>query len=81
MAHFARIENDKVVEVIAVNNEVLLDSKGIESETIGTQFCAETFGGEWVQTSYSGKFRGRFAGQGMFYDKANDIFLDTQPTE
>ena len=36
-----------------MNNEVLLDEHGIEQEALGAAFCADTFGGEWVQTSYN----------------------------
>ena len=76
MAHFAKINSDNVVEqVIVVNNEVLLDSEGVEQEALGAAFCAETFGGEWVQTSYNGSFRGRYAGAGMTYDKTKDEFV------
>lgn len=75
MAHFARIENGYVQQVIVVNNEVLLDENGIEQEAIGAQFCADLFGGQWVQTSYNGNFRGAFAGSGMIYDPIADEFI------
>jgi hypothetical protein len=78
MAHFARLENNIVSQVIVINNEVLLDENGIEQESIGAQFCADTFGGEWKQTSYNGNFRGSYAGSGMIYDPELDIF--TYPT-
>ena len=74
MAHFARIENNVVQEVIVVNNEVLLDENGVEQESIGAQFCADTFGGEWKQTSYNNNFRGKYAGMGMIYDPVADEF-------
>jgi hypothetical protein len=74
MAHFARLENNIVREVIVVNNEVLKDTNGVEQESIGAQFCADIFGGEWKQTSYNGNFRGIYAGVGMIYDPANDVF-------
>lgn len=68
MAHFARVENGIVSEVIVVANEVLLDENGIEQESIGAAFCADLFGGEWVQTSYNAKFRGKFANPGFTWD-------------
>jgi hypothetical protein len=68
MAHFAKIENDIVTQVIVVNNEVLQDANGIEHESIGAVFCADLFGGEWVQTSYNAKFRGKYAGVGDTWD-------------
>ena len=74
MAHFARVEDNIVREVIVVNNEVLLDENGVEQESIGAQFCADTFGGEWKQTSYNGNFRGKYAGSGDIYDPVDDVF-------
>jgi hypothetical protein len=71
MAHFAEIKNNIVSQVIVINNEVLLDENGIEQELIGTQFCHNTFGGEWIQTSYNGNFRGKFAGMGDTWDGVN----------
>ena len=75
MAHFAKIENNIVREVIVVNNEVLLDEEGIEQESLGAQFCADLFGGKWIQTSYNATFRGKFAGIGMKYDSKLDKFF------
>ena len=74
MAHFAKLENNIVREVIVVNNEILLDGNGIEQESIGAQFCADTFGGEWKQTSYNANFRGKYAGSGDIYDPVEDVF-------
>jgi hypothetical protein len=79
MAHFARIENGIVRQVIVVNNEVLHDEFGAEQESIGSAFCATTFGGEWVQTSYNANFRGKYAGYGDIYDPVLDQF--TTPKE
>jgi hypothetical protein len=73
MAHFARVENNTVREVIVVNNEVLLDENNVEQESIGAKFCADTFGGEWVQTSYNANFKGKYAGVGDQWDGTNFI--------
>lgn len=83
MAHFAKINSDNIVEqVIVVNNEVLLDSEGVEQEALGSAFCEELFGGTWVQTSYNKNFRGQYAGVGMKYDPVKDEFISlTEPTE
>jgi hypothetical protein len=74
MAHFAKIEDGRVHQVIVINNEVLLDENGVEQESIGAQFCADTFGGEWKQTSYNATFRGKYAGSGDIYDPVEDVF-------
>jgi len=73
MAHFARIENGIVQQVIVVNNDELMDESGIESEEIGKAFLRETFGAEteWVQTSYNAAqngFRGQYAAIGDAWD-------------
>ena len=71
MAHFAKIEDGVVRQVIVVSNDVLKDSNGIEQESIGAQFCQDTFGGTWVQTSYNANFKGKYAGVGDLWDGTN----------
>lgn len=76
MAHFAKVNADNVVQqVIVVNNDMLLDSEGVEQEALGSAFCEELLGGNWIQTSYNGNFRGRYAGIGMIYDPVADEFI------
>ena len=78
MAHFAKIENSKVVNCVVIhNNELLID--GVEVESKGAEFCTNLFGGEWVQTSYNGNFRKQFAGIGYSYDADADVFIAPQP--
>ena len=70
MAHFAKLDDNNVVEkVIVVNNDDIKDNNGIESESIGIGFCQKLYGADtnWKQTSYNGNFRGKFAGIGMTY--------------
>lgn len=71
MAHFAQLKDNKVTQVIVVNNEEVPD------ESTGIAFCKSLFGQdtEWVQTSYNGNFRGRFAGVGMTYSAELDEFI------
>ena len=82
MAHFAKIENNVVTQVIVVNNEVIIDEDGIEQEALGVAFCKSLFGEdtEWLQTSYNGNFRNHYAGVGMLYDSEQDIFYVPEPT-
>jgi len=76
MAHFAKIENNIVTQVIVVNNEVIENKDFPESEPIGVNFCKSLYGNEteWLQTSYNANFRGQYAGIGMTYDPATDTF-------
>ena len=78
MAHFVKLENNIVTQVIVVNNEVITDSNGVEQEQLGIDFCKSLFGKdtEWIQTSYNGNFRGTYAGAGMIYDPISDEFKE-----
>ncbi len=79
MAHFAKVEDGIVTDVIVVDNSDILDDDGNESETIGKAFCTNLLGGDWVQTSYSGAFRKNFAGIGDAYDETLDGFIQQKP--
>jgi hypothetical protein len=47
----------------------------VESEQKGIEFCKSLYGADtnWVQTSYNGSFRGKYAGIGDTY--ANGAFV------
>lgn len=80
MAHFAEIDGDlKVLRVIVVNNNELLDEFGVEQELLGRQFCSKLLGGTWVQTSYNGNIRKNFAGIGYSYNAVLDAFIPPKP--
>lgn len=67
MAHFAQLdENNNVVNVIVIADEY---------EAEGERYCSETFGGRWIQTSYTNRIRGTFAGIGYKYDPETDKFI------
>ena len=76
MAHFARIDNGIVGEVIVVNNADCGGGDFPESEPIGQAFIASIgLSGIWLQTSYNGNFRGTYAGNGYTYDSDLDEFV------
>ena len=81
MAHFAEIdENNQVIRVIVVNNLVLLDANGQESEALGQAFCNELFGGgTWIQTSYTSSFRKNYAGTNYTYNAELNAFVPPRP--
>ena len=83
MAHFARVKNNIVRQVIVINNEVLENKPFPQSEPIGIAFCKSLYGAdtEWLQTSYNSNFRGAYAGSGMIYDPVLDIFTTPTVTE
>jgi hypothetical protein len=69
VAHFARVINNIVEEVIVVSNDDCDNLEFPESEPIGQTFIASLdIKGNWLQTSYSGSFRGTYAGIGWTYD-------------
>ena len=82
MAHFAQLdENNIVTQVIVVNNDVILDTNGVEQESIGISFCQSLYGSDtkWRQTSYNASFRKNFAGVGSIYLEDRDMFIHAQP--
>lgn len=82
MAHFAKLnENNIVIDVNVVDNDKLLDSNGVEQESVGVTFLSVWSGGyfNWKQTSYNGKFRKNYAGIGYIYDAQRDAFIAPQP--
>lgn len=74
MAHFAKVENQIVTQVIVADTQ---------------EWCESNLGGEWLQTSYNthgGKhlnggmpLRKNYAGIGYTYDKDRDAFISPQP--
>lgn len=81
MAHFAQLdENNIVTRVIVVGNPDCVDDDGNESEAVGIAFCQSLTSPDttWVQTSYNGNFRGKYAGIGDIYDPIQDEFLSRQ---
>jgi hypothetical protein len=77
MAHFAKMEDNIVREVIVIDNEVVENKSFPESEPIGIAFCKSLYGEdtEWLQTSYNASFRGKYAGSADIYDEETDTFV------
>ena len=76
MAHFARIDNNTVTEVIVISDNACPDPAP-DNEAQGQAYIADVLGlaGTWLQTSYHGNFRGMYAGPGYTYDPAIDEFV------
>jgi len=95
MAHFAKISlNSKVLTVLTLNNEDMLNDDGVEDETVGQQYLERhnNYPAEmWIQTSYntssgthnsgdnSKALRGNYAGIGYTWDEDNNIFYSKKP--
>jgi hypothetical protein len=70
MAHFAKINNNVVKEIIVIAND------DAPTESAGQAFIASLgLDGEWLQTSYNNNFRGTYAGIGYVYDAELDKFI------
>lgn len=93
MATFAKIGlNSKVIEVLSVHNNELLDSNGVEQEVNGIDFLTKLTGWSiWKQTSFNTHggvhklggtpFRKNHAGIGFTYDEDRDAFIPPKPTQ
>jgi len=69
MAHFAKVVNDVVQQVIVVSNDDCGGGNFPESEPIGQAFIASLgLTGKWLQTSYHANFRGCYAGIGYIFN-------------
>jgi hypothetical protein len=82
MAHFAKVVDGHVIQVIVVSNDALdADGDFPAAEESGQAFIASLgLDGEWLQTSYSGSFRGNYAGIGFTYDETLDAFIPPRPS-
>jgi len=87
MAHFAQVDDNNIVrDIIVIGNADCGGGTFPESEPIGQAFITGphpdclALGGVWKQTSYSGSFRGCFAGLGFSYDPTLDIFVQPSAT-
>ena len=95
MAHFAKLgANGKVIQVLTMDNDKMLNADGVEDETVGQQWL-ETHNNwpaqMWIQTSYntsgnthnsgdnSKALRGNYAGIGYIWDEDDQIFWPKKP--
>lgn len=67
MAHFAKVRDGVVVDVI-VAEQSFIDG------------MIDTSPGQWIQTSYNANIRKNFAGIGFTYDAERDAFIPPKPT-
>jgi hypothetical protein len=81
MAHFAKIDENKIVQqVIVVTNEDCGNLEFPESESIGQTFINSIgLTGTWKQTSYNSNFRKNYAGIDYTYDESRDAFIPNKP--
>jgi hypothetical protein len=78
MAHFAKVVNGVVTQVIVAEPEFF-------------QTFVDSSPGEWIQTSYNTfgnqhkqggtPLRGNYAGIGFTYDRTNDVFIAPKPAD
>ena len=95
MAHFAKLgANGKVIQVLTMDNDKMLNADGVEDESVGQQWLEQHNNWPaqmWIQTSYntinnthnsgdnSKAFRGNYAGIGYEWDEDNQIFWPKKP--
>jgi hypothetical protein len=80
MAHFAKIENGIVTNVVVLRNKDVMYLPYPMSEEAGQDYLRDHgFAGEYRQTSYNANFRKRYAAIGFTFDAERDAFYAPQP--
>ena len=93
MAHFAKLgANSKVIQVLTLDNQNMLNADGVEDESVGQQYLEihNNWPAQmWIQTSYNTggnqhkeggtPLRGNYAGVGYTWDEDNKIFWPKKP--
>jgi hypothetical protein len=88
MAHFAKLGvNGKVIQVLTMDNDKMLNADGVEDEAVGQQWLEQHNNWPaqmWIQTSYNTShnthrlggtpFRGNYAGIGYTWDEDNNMW-------
>lgn len=67
MSHFAEIDQAGTVLRVIVADQAFINSGAVGDPA------------HWVQTSYTGSIRGRFAGVGYSFDADRDAFIPPRP--
>lgn len=82
MAHFAKLDqNNRVEQVVVIDNATIDDLPFPESEPVGVAFCQSLYGADtvWAQTSYNASFRYNYACPGYIYDSIPGAFIAPKP--
>ena len=81
MAHFAKLEDNQVTDIVVIDNNDIVGADGNESEDVGIVFLKDLFGQDtvWKQTSWSASFRKNYAMIGGTYDADKDAFIAIKP--
>ena len=93
MAHFAKLgANGKVIQVLTMDNDKMLNHEGVEDEAVGQQWLERHNNWPaqmWIQTSYNTSnnqhsgggtpLRGNYAGIGYTWDEDDQIFWPKKP--
>ena len=81
MAHFAKLEDNQVTDIVVIDNNDIVGADGNESEDVGIVFLKDLFGQDtvWKQSSWSASFRKNYAMIGGTYDADKDAFIAIKP--
>ena len=71
MSHFAKIENNLVVQVIVAEQDFI--------DTLNGQWVQTSYNTRGNQHPNGTPLRGNYAGIGYTYDATNDVFIAPQP--
>jgi len=75
MAHFAQLDENNIVQQV-----IVIDNKHAQTEDAGLDYIKDVLklDGTWIQTSYNGNIRGKFAGLMDIYDPEKNELIHNE---
>ena len=79
MPHFAKLDDNNIVEKVNVYSQEDVDANGGDYSTGAEEWVEAREGGSWKQTSYNGNAKKQYAGVGYTYNASEDKFVCPKP--
>ena len=75
MPHFAKLDDNNIVEKVNVYSQEDVDANGGDYSTGAEEWVEAREGGSWKQTSYNSNAKKQYAGVGYTYNVSEDKFV------
>ena len=79
MPHFAKLDDNNIVETVNVYSQEDVDANGGDYSTGAEEWVEEREGGSWKQTSFNNNAKKQYANIGYTYNASEDKFVCPKP--